>query len=51
MAQELVFTPLGPIFINETGTNQEGIGGVFINETMTATAIAVNIVPMIFVCT
>ena len=25
--------PLGPIFINETGKRQAGVGGVFVNET------------------
>jgi hypothetical protein len=31
--QASVFTPLGPVFVNETGTRQAGLAGVMLGET------------------
>lgn len=51
MSQEFAYSPIGPLCINETASNQENAGGVIINETSKVTAVLAIIVPIIFICT
>lgn len=49
MTEEIAYSPMGPMYINETDAHEEIAGGTYVNETVVTAVAAAR--PQVCVCT